>query len=51
MDAALHNMMRLAIAGGKAHSIAEAARQVSHLAPGGGSADSKVQRLVRNYPY
>jgi hypothetical protein len=51
IDAHVHNMMRLAIAGGRAPSITEAARQLVHLAHGGGTDDSKVKRLVRTYPY
>jgi hypothetical protein len=51
MDANLHAMMRLAIAGGKARSIAEAARQVIHLAFGAGTLESKLKRIVRAYPY
>jgi hypothetical protein len=51
IDAHLHKMMRLAIAGGRAPSITEAARQFVGLAYGGGTDDAKVQRLVRTYPY
>jgi hypothetical protein len=51
VDAHLHEMMRLAIAGGRAPSITEAARQIVGLAYGGGTEDAKVQRLVRTYPY
>lgn len=51
VDAYLHDMMRLLIADGRAPSITESARQVVHLAYGGGTEDAKVQRLVRTYPY
>jgi hypothetical protein len=51
VDVHLHDMMRLRIADGRAPSITAAARQVVHLAYGGGTDDAKVQRLVRTYPY
>lgn len=51
VDAYIHDMMRLAIAGGRAPSITEAARQLVHLAFGGATDESKIRRLVRTYPY
>jgi hypothetical protein len=50
VDAHLHDMMRLAIAGGRAPTITAAAKQLVHLAYGAGTGDSKVRRLVRTYP-
>jgi hypothetical protein len=51
VDAHLHEMMRLAIAGGRAPTITAAAKQLVHLAYGSGTDAAKVKRLVRTYPH
>jgi hypothetical protein len=51
MDAPLHDRMRRLLVEGAVPNLTAAARAVVERAYGGGTPESKINRLVRTYPY